>query len=146
MNIEEGNMLIADFMNYVRVEEKYSSLPCFYYPSSEGHMQITDEDFSEPDFDVTNFAFTKYNLGYDSSWDWLLPVYNKLSLEMDIAWEITSKGVRIYSHSGQYAENFDGCWTINCPENVIADAWKAVVEFIIYYNQLNEKFQVSTFS
>lgn len=77
----KGNKMIAEFLGLVLVEEKYykTGLPCFYYPCKEGHMQITDQDFEDENFDITIYAWTIYNLSYDSSWDDLMPVMRKIS-------------------------------------------------------------------
>lgn len=72
-------------------------------------------------------------LKYDESWDWLMSVYDKLS-ELDIGWKITSKGVEIYTHIGEPLGEFQGKWEINCPKNVLLDAYRAIVDFIKWYN------------
>lgn len=77
---------------------------------------------------------------YHESWDWLMPVYDYLTLKHDVAWKITSKGVRIYTHLGQPIGDFDGRWEMNCPKDVLLDAYRGIIQFITWYNkQINEQ-------
>ena len=83
---------------------------------------------------IAEWMGAKWNanaLRYHLSWDWLMPVFDKMTSSLDVAWKITSKGVEIHNHN----QGFELWVEINCPENVIKDAHKAVVEFIRYQNK-----------
>jgi hypothetical protein len=69
-------------------------------------------------------------VNYKESWDWLMPVFDKLTRDYDISWRISSTEVRTYNPQ----LNIDGRWEVNCPENIIVDAYRAVLSNIkLYY-------------
>lgn len=60
------------------------------------------------------------------SWEYLMPVFEKFTRDFDISWRISSDCVR--THNPQ--TNISGCWEINCPENIIIDAYRAAISNI----------------
>lgn len=111
-DIIEGNKLIADFNDYLERAEKEKS-PYLY---------------------AMKHAYEHGNLKYHESWDWLMPVVEKIS-EMHIDRYIP----RIEIVANRYV-------TLNSPNQplttfsvakhgLITATWQAVVAFIQWYNQ-----------
>jgi len=145
LSIHEGNKIIANFMGYEYIP--------FNNPDGliPGWWKIgTSEDVRKLAY-ATQFKFhRKIYLGrnhtclkYDTDWNAIMSVYFKFRM-MDVAYEITSKGIRIYDHL-----EFDGEWgcfseydeaTYSIPTgNIIYDVWRAAIAYIQYYNKQNEK-------
>lgn len=110
--ILEGNRLIAEFMGGIYKSDRFVIDDGWVFLPFHNMQQIK-------------------RLKYNSSWDWLIPVYNKFTSDLDIAWKITSKGVFIHNHNNGYNSLFE----VNCPENVIVDAYRGAVNFIKWYNK-----------
>ena len=121
--IIENNKLIAEFIGIEYIEGDCNQ-----------KWRLTNS----PIHKVTMSSHSVH-LHFDVSWDWLMPVYNKLSLKHDIGWKITSKYINIYTHAGQPIGDFNGMFEINCPQNVMSDAYRAIVAFIKWYNKQNGK-------
>ena len=111
--ILEGNKLIAEFMMYSKFGDINLSHIC-----TEEKLSFL-EDYK-----------------YNSDWSCLMPVFDKFTKDFDISWRISSTLVSLYNPQ----TNIDGRWEINCPENIIVDAWRGVVSAIkdINQNKLNE--------
>ena len=120
METIEGNKLIAGFM---------------------GHEVMEEEAFLSGDYeqgkDMTNIR-VDVSLRYHESWDWLMPVVEKIEDIQDgnegdsirgHIYEVTIKQGNIVTIQG------DGCsiWADASPK--ILSVWIAVVEFIKWYNQ-----------
>ena len=115
MKKEEGNKLIAEFMGF----EYDRSLP-----AHGGGTLIT---------------FSIKDVVYHASWDWLMPVVEKIN-EMEFSFEIdTWVGVTVYDYSKNFRpeslievlkEDEDGNKI-----STIKSVWLAVIEFIKWYNQ-----------
>ena len=60
------------------------------------------------------------------SWDYLIPVFEKLTRDFDISWRISSDCVR----TNNPKTNTSGCWEINCPDYIIIDAYRAAISNI----------------
>ena len=97
MTIEEGNKIIAEFMGF----EYNRSIP-----GHDGTLIIT---------------LTLEDCRYHSSWDWLMPVVEKINAIHDVT--------NIYN---QLVKVMEALWLIN-----IKQLWLAVVEFMKWYNQQN---------
>lgn len=108
--IIEGNKLIAEFMG-----GKYDK---------DTNFPIHPNDIWLPIHGITNYTTINMGCGkillYHSSWDWLLPVVEKiLGTENNSSdWE------------KHYTQIHDSLWLIN-----IESVWLSVVEFIKWYNQ-----------
>lgn len=78
--IIEGNKLIAEFMGLRQIPiNLYGNEKCyyFYFPSSDNY-ELTQEEIQKESFDILNYAWSIYNLSYHLSWDWLMPVVEKI--------------------------------------------------------------------
>jgi len=118
----EGNKLIAEFMG----AEIKGNLCKFY---------------KHPIFDVIEIEFSPINwLNYRSSWDWLMPVVEKIESSTNAVFQIYARAiVCIYDYNiwqcnddrldlrHQYDFTFDS--------SKREAVYKAVVEFIKWYNQ-----------
>ena len=117
MKTEEGNRLIAEFMGLV-----------FY-------------DDQNQYYDSVNGVFMGLFFKYHTSWDWLMPVVEKLH-NMAILYEIKNKlstynerwyrcSLTLYKESlpnGKYRVVRDGDTQLNA-------IWRAVIKFIQWYNK-----------
>lgn len=112
--IEKNNKLIAKFMGNEPYEDsRYGTL--WNNPASDGVHEKTS-----------------FSLKYNTSWDWLMPVIEKIE-KMDYGFKMCRKVVEVYIDSTK--ETF-----IKTKESSrIESLFKAVVEFI----ELREKFTES---
>ena len=92
--MEKTNKLIAEFMGCT-------------YP----HNEITDATL----YNVSHGTFELSELRYDVSWDWLMPVVQKIGDEY-----LNTPFDETYSH---LTEQYENIWTFE-------DTYKSVVEFI----------------
>ena len=124
--IIEGNKLIAEFMGLRQIPiNLYGNEKCyyFYFPSSDNY-ELTQEEIQKESFDILNYAWSIYNLSYHLSWDWLMPVVEKI-------WKIVNNRESIF-----YFETFEGHLIApikNTGSNIV-DCWLACVVFIKWYN------------
>ena len=97
----EGNKLIADFMGL------WKGIDCYEYSK--------------------DVCYGFKDLKYHSSWEWLMPVVEKIE---------KIKGVRIFI-KGNRCEIFNYGFEMGSPLSVykIESVWLAVVAFIKWYNQ-----------
>jgi hypothetical protein len=114
MNIEESNKLIAEFMGLVKepTEKNFDA----YYPPFDG---------------VEGEYFAPIELKYNTSWDWLMPVVEK----------IESLGFQVTIGSECYCVIQDG-WKEGLEEihymkdnSKLLCTYGAVVEFIKWHNE-----------
>lgn len=108
MNTQENNKLIAEFMGFMNTTP-------------------TDKDFNIMEHPDTGEMQEPMSMKYHNSWDWLMPVVEKVS------------------KSSQYGDILDdvlgiewmhGCVHVNID---ISTTYKAVVEFIKWYNKQQNK-------
>lgn len=134
MTTEEGNKLIAEFMG----GEIQPDLTCNNY----GKMSIPQWAFIKYNFDTMRIGGYEYH----TSWDWLMPVVEKIDgLKCDKAGSVICQ-TNTTSHSF-YINYNDGKSTCYCHpkyydgrhreegESRIENVWQAVVKFIQWYNQ-----------
>lgn len=113
--IIEGNKLIAEFMG--GKYDKNTSFP------------IHPDDIWLPVHGIVNFKTIELGKGkalkYHSSWDWLMPIINKI-YESDwyYKWKDTS---------GQFEKE------VFINTKFIDETWKQVVEFIKWWNEQTKK-------
>lgn len=109
-DIVEGNEVIALFMGAEWCEDDYGEWG--YKGNFPGPFQYRAKD----------------NLKYNSSFDWLAPVMNKICvLGYTVQWTITDGATcRIW----KYLENVPSCGVI-----VTDRPWTSIVQFITWYNQ-----------
>lgn len=110
MNTVEGNKLIAEFMGgQFNVDGKF-----VYFPLPK------------------NKGYKSENLLYHTSWDWLMPVVIKI-------WD-NNYEVRISSTECNIRDNHDEELIARfqiIPDDIMSAVWKAVVQFIQWYNKKN---------
>lgn len=124
MNKEEimaGNVLIAEFMGFVKEDKFYK-----YIEWDENSDDFGGQFYIEPQ-----------NMYFNTSWDWIMPVVEKIN-EIDnfkFRVEVCYKSCYIWDGDVQIS-----VWG-NCESTIIA-VYKAVVEFIKWYN-VSQKGDVS---
>jgi hypothetical protein len=120
----ESNKLIAEFMG---VKPTMESPDVYSY--NDGVFFMVREDNPEKVME----AIAKY-AKYHTSWDWLMPVVEKIEDIETIDVDILTNGTKIYEwrSGGEVIVN-------NCAEisftNKIEHTYSAVVEFIKWYNE-----------
>jgi len=136
METVAGNRIIAEFMGY-----KFNA-----YPDLK-HNNITKPNETEwyyASWDLVDFEEQiKKKLQYHTSWDWLMPVVEKIeAIVFDIytgfSVDVRKKYCVIYCH---YKSMQDGCVYQTpygfTPDSKINATWLAVISFIQWYNQNN---------
>ena len=128
----EGNKLIAEFMGFIW-EEKYNG---YYKPNPKWTALGKEKSWIEK-------IDGEKRLKYDSSWDWLMPVIDKINigLRTDCLGYVDIKATEISSYS-------PGCLSRKLPafsftlngkrfngKEKLEAVWLAVIEFIKWYNQ-----------
>lgn len=158
--IIEGNKLIAEFMGYQILHKKFqyqnfNSSNESYFANGEGKI-VCDKDGHEvnlyPDGDPLEDLS---ELPFNSSWDWLMPVVEKIE-EIEVNngaftdyydVHIMPDAIIINKQSDENNPLFinnksDGCGSVECSmptfENKMTALFYTVVEFIKWYNE-NEK-------
>lgn len=101
-SIVEGNRVIAEFMGVKIVEDKYSYRPGVVEPLKEEH------------------------LAYHTSWDWLMPSWEKLRLSV---WHHNSESYP--KEFMLFVKNFQTA----CFNNSIGDARNAVIDSIQWHKK-----------
>lgn len=110
--ILEGNKLIAEFLG---IEKKiYGETGITYY--------------------IDNIPYQLFKLKYHSSWDWLMPVVEKI--ELDNSAVVINNNECMIVHYGKPDESIekDFSKTFNSGNTKIETTWIAVVAFIKFYN------------
>lgn len=140
MNQHISNKIIAEFMGYEYIPHSKDSK---YYP---GYWNINATELAKTCPSYHKFNKSLYlcrchrDLKYDVSWDWLMPVVEKIE-DLDpnprithaYSVEITGNGTTIQPNV--YIAN--NRWMIrhNSHNNRLANTHKSVIEFIIKYNE-----------
>ena len=130
-NIAENNRLIAEFMGAKPVDvlngwQKYDK-------EKEGQAYEIEAHSEYISLQETKDCFFGDTMQYDTSWDWLMPVVEKIE-GMNYSVEIYSMGL------GNNRTTFYSCGAIvnthsRLEESKIKSVYKAVVEFIKWYNK-----------
>lgn len=127
MNTTENNKLIAEFMGYALYEGYSYRVPHYdSYVGVDGNMHET------PIHHI-------HSLKFHTSWDWLIPIVEKI--ESIIFDENNSFNVTIGSSIYCVIQDSNGeCYdmTYDGEESKLAVVYKAVVEFIKWYNENKE--------
>jgi hypothetical protein len=137
--MEETNRLIAEFMGFTK--EKNLG----YYDNNENMSQVV--------YDVQNGnCFDE--LLFDKSWDWLMPVVEKIENLSYGKWYVHIQGNSVSIEDGNDSPIWDyhvnsynptlslfstSLFSENKNNTPIASLYKAVVEFIKYYNKIKNK-------
>lgn len=110
-DILEGRILIDDFMGYT-VTERIDEYKVYVW-KNKTHYVVHECHREEGE--------------YHTSWDWLMPVVEKIEKKKGVHFVISELGCDIYSFGKHIS---------NCREETkILTVWQAVVEFIKWYNQ-----------
>jgi hypothetical protein len=114
MNTQENNRLIAEFMGYEII----------YRPNSNGFIEISDTELCDVD-----------DLEYHKSWDWLMPVVDKIESDERFDVNILQYGTIISSNTKErgYIEIVNNVANISF-DSKIDHTYQAVVEFIKQHN------------
>lgn len=119
ISIEEGNKLIAEFME-IKWENTFSGKRYYY------------QTFHSSPFSIS--------LHFHESWDWLMPVLIKIETELDV---VTSIQINRYKDVGlkEIFGETSVCLFEGKHDTIIIDSstkiealWKAIVEFLTWYN------------
>ena len=119
--IIEGNKLIAEFMGLNFSDVFDTCRNNLYDGTGHRNPEYLDNPIN--------------HICYHNSWDYLMPVYEKISYNLDFGWRISSTEIRIYSHCGQPQGDYDGRWFVDDLHNIIYDAHRSIVTFITWYNK-----------
>lgn len=71
---------------------------------------------------------------YHDSWDWLMPVVEKIEEETDYHFKIDNNEVELYSIAHDKIVTYKQVFTTKTEDHKIQSVWYAVVEFIQWYN------------
>lgn len=120
--IETGNKLIIDFLNWkiYTYNGPYMTFKC-YKVNSYPDIYIPESGI---------LPANPSNLKFHSSWDWLMPVVEKIENLEDYIIEISYKQCIIKS----YEKNME-IITSRYLDSKIEAVWASVVEFIRWYNE-----------
>ena len=119
--MKEQNKLIAEFMGY-ETDNIEVTMP-------ENFREVYRFESAPSDF-FSSTLFKLQDCKFHSSWDWLMPVVEKI--------ESLGHGVTIY-RKGCHINN-EASFSVNGfkHSSKIEQTYKAVVEFINWYNQQNQ--------
>ena len=106
----KNNKLIAEFMGYEII----------YRPNSNGFIEISDTELCDVD-----------DLKYHTSWDWLMPVVEKIESDERYDVDILQYGTRIRENQKEIVNNIANISF----DKKIEHTYDAVVEFINPYNK-----------
>ena len=118
--IIEGNKLIAEFMNVetaIGIKDNLYRLDEFSYWEPIPYQS---------EFDRKNYFYAS-ELKYHSSWDWLMPVVEKIEGTKQADIIIHTKNLVQISYNKETKTYFYG--------SLLQNAWDACIEFIKWYNQ-----------
>ena len=108
----KNNKLIAEFMGYEII----------YRPNSNGFIEISDTELCDVD-----------DLKYHTSWDWLMPVVEKIESDERYDVDILQYGTRIRENQKDIVNNIADISF----DKKIEHTYDAVVEFIKEHNYDN---------
>jgi hypothetical protein len=174
MSIEEGNKLIAEFMGYKyfeanvhdtnggRMDNVYSKVPIEIeeYDECKFFKELPNPDYKKdkpekwnPDFGLLSWQTLNHDqflygvLQYHTSWDWLMPVVEKIENSKHsnygekIKFFVFSMAQFHCSIIGHTGIRQPGCYYQTPygyePPSKIMAVWEAVIGFIQWYNSNN---------
>lgn len=138
--IIEGNKLIAEFMGY----EGYFLLGSSKPPS---RIEIIKRYFKQHGVNPSEYWLSsqRYIPYYNSSWDWLMPVWFKIQRWyvheyglVTSTFEISSIGIVIKAYTAK-AFHHTTLFNLSGEGNELMAMWLTCIEFIKWYNQNKQK-------
>lgn len=148
METIENNKLIAEFMgafcemvDHTEGNEDYCK--------SEGIDKWLIPTWSKPEgYNENKWGWGKYRMGYfeyHESWDWLMPVVEKIDdmftekYSVSVVMESLNQSIiTIHFHQPDPTKKRIVKQFINTSESKISSLYKTIVEFIIWYNNVNK--------
>ncbi len=134
--ITEGKKLIAEFLEYKILFKKfrfvnYNSSNEFYWEDDEDNV-VCDKNGNILPYD--EFPIHEFDeLPFDELWDWLMPVVEKIrAFDMLISINISDNS---YCRIQKLSDTSIITTQIEDSNNLRLCIWKAVVEFIKWYNE-----------
>jgi len=115
-NLIEDKKVIATFMGWKNSLESATDEYCRWYnPNGDFGVMYLPED-----------------LNYDTSWDWLMPVIDKIE-ELNFRVTLQPYQCQIFDNSKPYPENF--IIDADFHDDKLINAFEGVVTFIKWYNE-----------
>lgn len=117
-----NNELIAEFMGH----------STYAFADSKTYFQdpVKREMFGDPMLERLSI---KLDLKYHDSWDWLMPVVDKINgMGYDVL--ILGNGIKTLTHSCEITST-SAVYAAKAGDSLHETVYKAVVEFIKWYNQ-----------
>lgn len=124
MNIQESNKLIAEFM--------HPEMVGFDKDNNDG-IEIGDDMLAKMSIVMEQYDLLKYH----ESWDWLMPVFDKIvrMKSPSMTYEISGASCRIEENT------FDGAGVLvvtnSEDDDTLGACYVAIVKFIKWYNKNN---------
>lgn len=106
--ILEGNKLIAEFMGGELLEGRQNNV--FWF--KEHHHVLT-----------AHKAINQHAFKYHSSWDWIMPVVEKINASHTVKIKNNTCSIRLIVEE-------------TTESTLIKSVWKVVVEYVKYYNEI----------
>lgn len=140
MNTQENNKLIAEFMGLKNHFNNQGVTKVLI----DGNEHIQDWECYDAERDI---LITPIEMKYHTSWDWLMPVVEKIrnvtSYDRDkFSTEVIIYGNKTTIKSGGYGEKRHSNLFFNKTElgtwNTIEPTYQVVVEYIKWYNKNNK--------
>lgn len=117
INVEGGNRLIAEFMGLTKKEQEWR-MP---YPTTA--------------FLINDRWHSVKRLQYHTSWDWLMPVVEKIANSSSDHEFIIEMGKTFISSRRRHLDDGRSYhWKDGEPNEKIITVWKTCIEFIQFYN------------
>lgn len=151
MDITQSNKLIAEFMgDRIEIRSFGDALPrrdSYYYVSGEKNFYLGLVGGSNIDY---LWEREVYKMKYHTSWDWLMPVVEKIEsiefsrdlCDITITWHYDINIQRNYciiKPDNSFASTVIDKWDFKSYEGKLSGTYQAVVQFILWYNENKKK-------
>lgn len=123
MKTEEGNKLIAEFMGAILKPYPRDQLPSYYY----------DQSVCKTPTPSSSLWWGEWELQYHSSWDWLMPVVEKIE---DLGNIFTISQTYCNIQEDKHNVSVTG---VKYGKTKMEAVYQAVIQFIMWYNQQGTK-------
>lgn len=134
--IIEGNKLIAEFMEYKHSDILYDEENEEYFFDTDHLVCVEDIEVWESSVDDWTSTLSPEQMLFHSSWDWLMPVVEKIEKNFWVT-TTTRRGYSAVSiHQPQRA--YEKIARVDS-ENKLEATWTAIVEFIKWYNSCQKE-------